>query len=367
MKPLVSLIVSVYKTEMYLEQCVDSIRNQTFRDIEIILIDNGGIGIDRCPEMCDCFAAEDERIRVHHIVQNIGGAGAGNVGLSMAQADWIMLMDSDDWMEPDAIEVLYKKTKETVCDVVIGSHYRTYMDCENYASGTPTGSAFVYSAPKHTKYLLATCLTAASRNPQMFPEDMRECHTIAACWGRLYNRKFLEDNQLKYPTGGFLHEDMMLNLQVMHAAKNVCYINYPIYHYRMRTGSQMGTAEGRHSKIVDSFNWLRTFICACGEETFLLPFLQICVVVDILRTIQRYCECARAKEEITIYTGFLNEMMVQEEIHQAVQRVSEEQIGNRDYRPMLAMLQKGDYEALLLTYWDFYQRPEKQQKKRKFP
>ena len=367
MKPLVSIIVPVYKTEMYLEQCVDSIRNQTFRDIEIILIDNGGIGIDRCPEMCDRFAAEDKRVRVHHLPQNVGGPGAWNVGLTLVQADWIMSVDSDDWLEPNAVEVLYEQTKRNACDVVIGSHYRTYMDCESYASGTPTGSVVWYSAPKHTKYLMATCFTAASRNPQMFPENMQDCHTLAAVWGRLHNRRFLEDNKLKVPESGFLHTDMMFSLQVMHAAKNVCYINYPIYHYRMRAGSQMGVVDGRHKRIVDSFNCLRDYIYACSEEAFLLPFLQICIVVDLLRSIQRYCESATSREDIAVYTGFLNDMMVQEEIYRAVQQVSEEQIGNRDYRPMLAMLKKGDYKALLLEYWDFYQREKDQQSKRKFP
>ena len=214
---------------------------------------------------------------------------------------------------------------------------------------------------------MAACITAASRNPQMFPEDMRACHTIAASWGRLYNRKFLKDNELKVRQGGLLHEDMMFNLQVLYSAKNVCYVNYPIYHYRMRAGSQMGVVDDRHSKIIDSLNCLKAFIHSCGEETFLLPFLQICVVVDILRTVQRYCECAKSEEDIAVCTGFLKNMMEQEDICEAVQQVSEEQIGNRDYRPMLAMLKQGEYEALLSEYREFYQRPKEQQSKIKFP
>ncbi len=93
MKPLVSIIVPVYGTEAWLEQCVDSILRQTWRNLEIILVDDGSP--DRCPEICDAYAEKDERVRVMHR-QNAGVSAARNAGLDAAGGEYIAFADSDD-------------------------------------------------------------------------------------------------------------------------------------------------------------------------------------------------------------------------------------------------------------------------------
>ena len=360
MEPLVSVILPVYGVEKYLEQCVNSVRNQTMREIEIILVDDGSP--DNCPAMCDSYAAEDDRIKVIH-QKNGGVTVARHTGLAAARAKWVMLTDSDDWMEMDAVEVLYKKTLEADCDLVIGSYYRSYVDVENYGAEKRTDATYWYHAPEYTKYLMATCLTAASRNPHMFPEDMRECHTIAAPWGKLYKRKFLEENNLRFPADMFFHDDMMFSLQMLHVAKKVCFVNHPTYHYRVRKESVVGAVgKNRHERIITAFERMGGFICECGEEEYLLPFLQICIALDILRMIQRYCECAESEADIAMYTGFLETLMEHEGIQEVIRQVQEEQIGNRAYRPMLRLLKEGKYEALLNKYWHVWQENEEKRK-----
>ena len=112
----ISVIVPVYKVEKYLKRCVESIVQQTYQNIEIILVDDGSP--DRCPEMCDEYARRDARIKVIH-KSNGGLSDARNAGLNIASGDYISFVDSDDWIEEDFIEILYKNMKKENADISI--------------------------------------------------------------------------------------------------------------------------------------------------------------------------------------------------------------------------------------------------------
>ena len=105
-KPLISVIVPVYKVEKYLERCVKSICAQTYQNLEIVLVDDGSP--DQCGEMCDMFAKQDSRIRVVH-KENGGLSDARNAGLDVMTGDYVGFVDSDDWIEPDMYQVLYER------------------------------------------------------------------------------------------------------------------------------------------------------------------------------------------------------------------------------------------------------------------
>ena len=105
--PLVSIIVPVYKTEKYIHECVDSLINQTLKDIEIILVDDGSP--DNCPAICDAYADKDNRIVVIH-KDNGGLSDARNVALETAKGDYIGFVDSDDFVEPTMFEKLYNSS-----------------------------------------------------------------------------------------------------------------------------------------------------------------------------------------------------------------------------------------------------------------
>lgn len=114
MEPLVSVIVPVYGTEAFLEQCADSILQQTWRNLEIILVDDESP--DKSPEICDMYAAKDSRVRVIHR-KNGGVSAARNAGLDAAGGDYIAFVDSDDWISPDMIEVLVNACEQNDTDL----------------------------------------------------------------------------------------------------------------------------------------------------------------------------------------------------------------------------------------------------------
>ena len=113
-QPLISVIVPVYNVEEYLDKCVESIVNQTYRNLEIILVDDGSP--DNCPAMCDGWAKKDDRIKVIH-QENQGGGAARNIALDMAQGIFVLLVDSDDYLSEAMISFLYSLMEEDV-DIV---------------------------------------------------------------------------------------------------------------------------------------------------------------------------------------------------------------------------------------------------------
>lgn len=122
---LISVIVPIYNVEPYLMRCVDSIRRQTYQNLEIILVDDGSP--DRCPQICEEIKAADPRVKVIH-KENGGQGMARNSGLDMATGVYVTFVDSDDWIGEDHIENLYEEAKKTGADVVIGSHTMVALD-----------------------------------------------------------------------------------------------------------------------------------------------------------------------------------------------------------------------------------------------
>lgn len=113
--PLISVIIPVYKVEKYLNRCVDSVLNQTFRDLEVILVDDGSP--DRCPQICDAYAKKDNRVRVIH-KENGGLSDARNSGIDIATGQFLAFVDSDDWLRNDIYEFAMNLQRKYQADIV---------------------------------------------------------------------------------------------------------------------------------------------------------------------------------------------------------------------------------------------------------
>ena len=139
-KPLLSIIVPVYKVENYLQKCIDSILAQTFTDFELILVEDGSP--DGCPALCDAAAAKDARIRVLH-QKNGGLSAARNAGLDVARGEWIGFVDSDDYIAPEMYETLYKAVQSTgatlPCAITLRWTRQAYPACRR-TPGLHSGS-----------------------------------------------------------------------------------------------------------------------------------------------------------------------------------------------------------------------------------
>ena len=132
MKDLISVIIPVYKVEEYINRCIDSVINQTYKNLEIILVDDGSP--DGCPKICDEYAKKDSRIRVIH-KQNGGLSDARNVGIDNANGKYITFIDSDDWIPIDSINILYKNLINTKSEISSGCLLEVFSDNrKNYSN-----------------------------------------------------------------------------------------------------------------------------------------------------------------------------------------------------------------------------------------
>lgn len=236
---LISIIVPVYKVEQELSRCVESLITQTYKNIEIILVDDGSP--DCCPQMCEKFAQEDNRIRVIH-KENGGLSDARNAGLLNAVGDYILYVDSDDYIEQDTCERFISVLNEEA-DFVAGE-YREIQ-----------GGKMIYH--RHTNLINGQLYTAKD----YIIRSIKNNEWYAPAWLNLYKRQFLLDNKLFYKKGIYFEDTEMLPRLCLSANK-IQYLHHAFYYYVVRNGSIMKSSISE-KKIVDSLSiyseWYRLY------------------------------------------------------------------------------------------------------------
>lgn len=207
----VSVIIPIYNVENYLRKCVDSVREQTYKNIQIILVDDGST--DTSSNICDEFSSMDSRITVIH-KENGGLSSARNTGLSAAMGEFVFYLDSDDYLEPDAIATVLDVQRSSGADLVIGNYFYLYTDHEDAAFSVFTQEVML-TAPEAMEALI-------SGKIQNF------------AWGKLIRANIAHSHL--FPEGK-LFEDMFWTHHVIHDCENVCILCKPIVHYRQRDNS----------------------------------------------------------------------------------------------------------------------------------
>lgn len=216
-----SVILPVYKVENYLRPCVDSILNQTYRDFEIILVDDGSP--DKCPVICDDYARKDTRIKVIH-KPNGGQADARNVGLEAAQGDYICYIDSDDYLANDGVlQLLADKTVNNP-DVV---HYKFKEWFES--DGHIANCRFDYNVP-----------TVGRSLAEIYCDLVDKDAYYNSAWSKIIRRSLLIDNNIRFEKG-IVGEDNEWYYHVVMVANSLVLVDECLYVYRRRQGSTTTT------------------------------------------------------------------------------------------------------------------------------
>ena len=269
----VSVIVPIYKVEKFLEQCIQSIQNQTEREIEIILVDDGSP--DGSPVICDRYAAQDARIRVIH-QKNAGVSAARNAGMAAAAAEWIMFVDGDDWLEENAVEVLYRNAIQTRSEIVIGSYYQVY-EHETKICDRMLPRDTVLTVEEHRQYLLGSVLIES--HPASLPEELRTLPLLGYPWGKLYKAAFLKEHRLQFVPGLKRMQDTVFNLYAIQFAETISLLKIPVYHYRIWTGSVCRRMLPDQTKVYASVLYhMNEFMQNCGTTQLLRPYLDLLAV-----------------------------------------------------------------------------------------
>lgn len=253
MTPKISIIVPCYKVERYLDQCLTSIVGQTLKDIEIILVDDASP--DKTPEICDGWAIKDSRIKVIHKEKNGGLGLACNTGLSVAMGEYAAFCDSDDWVDQEMYETMYKAALENDADAVFTGLKRVGND------GRPLGSL---SHPKEYQIFSGREeINAMARDIIASRPDVREDRLIQmSAKAVLYRKSLLDGFSITFISERIIQsEDLHFNLNVLSHAQRVCILPCSFYNYRCNPASITGKIDK------DKFSKIKKLHSFVKEET----------------------------------------------------------------------------------------------------
>lgn len=211
---LISIIIPVYKVEKYLDRCISSITNQSYINLEIIIVDDGSP--DKCPEMCDLWAKKDSRIIIIHR-KNGGLSAARNTGLDKANGDYIAFVDSDDYIAPTMIEELHKAIKKENADLSICG-IKKIKETEDIEY--------------QTEYKLKNI----NEDSYIALKNMYGTNSILhiVVWNKLYRKNLF--NNLRFDEGR-IHEDVLIMHKILYQCNKITCISKSLYYYIIRKNS----------------------------------------------------------------------------------------------------------------------------------
>lgn len=273
--PKFTIVVPVFKVEQYIDRCIESLINQTLKDIEIILVDDGSP--DNCGSICDSYAERDKRITVIHKA-NAGVSAARNDGLKAATGEWVIFCDSDDWMELDACEILYETGINGNADIVIGDIYIVNENSKVYTKYYKEN--FVITDRTVLDQLVMTDIYMT-----YCPFPGNSTIGFGGPWNKAVRLDFLKKHQISFDTtvkGVF--DDILYTAHILANATSVSYISTPVYNYVLLSSSITHIYKANILEINQLiFNsWERFFAAYGGKEKYLRPYSAV--------IIRRFCE-----------------------------------------------------------------------------
>lgn len=251
---LVSVIVPVYNVEKYLSTCIESIINQTYDKLEIILVDDGSQ--DKSSEICDNYANKDKRITAVH-TKNRGLSEARNTGLRIAKGEYISFIDSDDFIKLDSYENLLNSALKYEPDVIVGEAYKYFND----------GKSF----PKMKEKNFSKRLMSGS---EFLKESLLQERYTPCVPFNIYKRNLIIDNNLFFKKG-ILHEDQNWTPQIFLKTQKLYFSDIFFYFHRWREGSIMASKGDKSKNGVDLVN-------TCYELSNIFENLEDCELKKLL-------------------------------------------------------------------------------------
>lgn len=236
--PLISIIIPVYNVAKYIDTCMQSVCTQTYSNLEIILVDDGST--DESGALCEKWKYQDNRIKLLHQT-NKGLSAARNAALDIAQGEWIGFVDSDDWINTEMYESLYKLAKTENADIAACSYQREERNLykTKYASG------------KVETFTNWEALILLVKNKRL------QNHV----WSKLYRKELFD--KVRFPEG-IMYEDVAVSYKIFNQANRVALIDIPFYHYRIRPNS---ITDNRRTNVEKEYHY---FLNICQQIEFIV-------------------------------------------------------------------------------------------------
>jgi glycosyltransferase involved in cell wall biosynthesis len=227
---LVSVIVPVFNSETYLHRCVDSILSQSYREIEVVLVDDGST--DGSGEICDGYARIDKRVRAIH-TPNRGVSSARNAGLNISKGSFILFVDSDDFIERHAVYALVEGYNQSHADLVVGAFNKVKNGCV-------IAQVRDFS---HNQLLTRAGLVEYTLS---YLQNPRQRQLLMSSWAKLFRSAILKGNKVKFKEELQTAEDVAFNFDYLRSAETVYFINNIIYNHQ-----KLGTYDSLSMRLVE--------------------------------------------------------------------------------------------------------------------
>ena len=250
-QPLISIIVPIYMIDRYVGLCIESILNQTYKNLEIILVDDGGK--DRCPELCDLYKRKDERIKVIH-KPNGGLVSARKAGLQQSNGEYVSYIDGDDWIGPGFIEGLYTAASTSNADMVCAGFTRDlFSRSASFTNILPSG---IYEGEKLIELWKNMASTGLYFRPGI----------STYVWNKLFKREVLMEPQRRVDNRISIGEDGAVTFPALLSCSCVAVIDNVAYHYRQREDSMLKQS-GEYSAEAQKLRYLYDYLMQWVEGT----------------------------------------------------------------------------------------------------
>ncbi|MEV6110923.1 glycosyltransferase family 2 protein, partial [Streptomyces sp. NPDC052109] len=238
--PRFSVIVPAYKVQAYLSECLDSVLSQSYPDLELIAVDD--CSPDACGAIIDEYAARDARVRPVHLAQNRGLGRARNAGMAEASGDYLVFLDSDDTLTPDALRSIADRIKETgEPDVLVYDYARTYWD------------------GRSVRNQLTGPLTEQGPAPFRLEDRPGLLRVLMVAWNKACRREFVERHGFAFPPG--YYEDTPWTFPVLMAAESIATLDRVCVHYRQRRqGNILGTTSVQHFDLFEQYDRVFAYV-----------------------------------------------------------------------------------------------------------
>ncbi len=279
MEQPISIIIPIYNVALYLEKCIQSVINQTYKNLQIILVDDGSA--DNSLEICRRYQKQDSRITVIHKT-NAGLVSARKAGLQEAAGDYIGYVDGDDWIEPDMYEHLFEIMQMTEAEMVETAYLRE-------TEGVSQKSANKIAAGIYEASELMTDM--------LCDNDFNECRLSPYLWSKLFKRKMLQDIQMNTDEQIQLGEDAAVTYPYVLKCSRIAVSDYAGYHYVQRTGSMTSqkTARDRQSNLALLRCLGQAFHADKNADCLLKQLNQYAKLLFLLRQIEDFDKCGKEK------------------------------------------------------------------------
>lgn len=224
----VSIIVPVYNVENYVKRCLESLINQTYKNIEIVIVNDGST--DNSKIICDEYVKKDSRIKLIN-KKNQGLGLARNTGLENITGDYVLFVDSDDYVEIDLVDTVYDIIKKNKCDFVRFHNYREDLNTGEKKVRTSCLKEGFYNKEDINKNILFPIIG-------VLPKETSENFVGMSVWRNLYKVSIIKDNNLKFVSEReFISEDVIFNINYFSLCNKAYVINKPLYHYIVNESS----------------------------------------------------------------------------------------------------------------------------------